>query len=58
MSHYRRLAIKGLFVKELEQALLAGEVDLCVHSAKDMPTVTPDGLMLAAFPVRADPRDA
>ncbi len=49
---------KGLFVKELEQALLAGEVDLCVHSAKDMPTVTPDGLVLAAFPVRADPRDA
>ncbi|WP_322822341.1 hydroxymethylbilane synthase [Chloroflexus sp.] len=48
---------KGLFVKELEHALLAGEVDLCVHSAKDMPTVTPDGLVLAAFPVRVDPRD-
>ena len=38
---------KGLFVKELEQALLAGEVDLCVHSAKDMPTETPTGLTLA-----------
>ncbi len=49
---------KGLFVKELEQALLAGEVDLCVHSAKDMPTETPSGLLLAAFPTREDPRDA
>ncbi len=49
---------KGLFVKELEQALLAGEVDFCVHSAKDMPTATPAGLTLAAFPTRADPRDA
>lgn len=49
---------KGLFVKELEQALLAGDVDLCVHSAKDMPTETPNGLLLAAFPVREDPRDA
>lgn len=48
---------KGLFVKELEYALLAGEVDLCVHSAKDMPTATPAGLVLAAFPVRVDPRD-
>lgn len=49
---------KGLFVKELEVALLAGEVDLCVHSAKDMPAELPAGLGLVCFPPRADPRDA
>ncbi len=48
---------KGLFVKELEQALLANEVDFCVHSSKDLPSLIPDGLTLAAFPERADPRD-
>ncbi len=48
---------KGLFVKELEQALLDHEVDLCVHSCKDLPSQLPDGLTLAAFPERADPRD-
>jgi len=48
---------KGLFVKELEQALLANEVDFCVHSCKDLPSLVPDGLTLAAFPQRADPRD-
>ncbi len=48
---------KGLFVKELEQALLDHEVDFCVHSCKDLPSVVPDGLTLAAFPQRADPRD-
>jgi hydroxymethylbilane synthase len=48
---------KGLFVKELEQALLDHEVDLCVHSCKDLPSAVPDGLTLAAFPPRADPRD-
>jgi len=48
---------KGLFVKELEQALLAGEVDFCVHSCKDLPSIVPEGLTLAAFPARVDPRD-
>lgn len=48
---------KGLFVKELEQALLAEEVDFCVHSCKDLPSLVPDGLTLAAFPARVDPRD-
>lgn len=49
---------KGLFTKELEVELLAGTVDLCVHSMKDVPTVLPDGLVLAGMPERVDPRDA
>jgi hydroxymethylbilane synthase len=49
---------KGLFTKEIEEALLAGAIDLAVHSAKDVPTFLPDGLTLAAYPERADPRDA
>lgn len=49
---------KGLFVKELEEALLDGRADLAVHSAKDLPARLPDGLGLVAFPERADPRDA
>ena len=48
---------KGLFTKELEVALLAGEADLAVHSLKDLPTDLPDGLILAATPKRADVRD-
>jgi hydroxymethylbilane synthase len=48
---------KGLFVKELEQALLDHEVDLCVHSCKDLPSQLPHGLTLAAFPERASPLD-
>jgi hydroxymethylbilane synthase len=49
---------KGAFLKEIEDAMLAGEVDLAVHSLKDVPTVLPEGLGLAALLERADPRDA
>jgi hydroxymethylbilane synthase len=49
---------KGLFTKEIEDALLAGQVDLAVHSLKDLPTQIPDGLEITAIPEREDPRDA
>jgi hydroxymethylbilane synthase len=49
---------KSRFVKEIEEALLAGEIDLAVHSAKDVPGVLPDGLAIVGVPERADPRDA
>jgi hydroxymethylbilane synthase len=56
----RRLEVvggKGAFLKEIEESLLAGEVDLAVHSLKDVPTALPEGLTLCAYLERADPRD-
>lgn len=55
-----RLAVaggKGLFVRDIEEALLRGELDAAVHSLKDLPAEPPAGLCLAAYPVREDPRD-
>ncbi|MDP2916911.1 MAG: hydroxymethylbilane synthase [Dehalococcoidia bacterium] len=54
LDHMERV---GVFVKELEEALLDGRIDLAVHSLKDVPTETPAGLRLAACPERADPGD-
>jgi hydroxymethylbilane synthase len=52
-----RKAGKGLFVKEIERALLARKVSLAIHSLKDLPSELPAGLVLGAIPERADPRD-
>ena len=56
-SALNKFAGKGIFTKEIEDALLAGKVDLAVHSLKDLPTTLPDGLALAQPPKREDPRD-
>lgn len=53
-----RLGGQGAFVKEVQAAVLDGRADLTVHSAKDLPSETPPGLVLACVPERADPRDA
>ncbi len=48
---------KGLFTRELDEALLSERIELAVHSLKDLPTVLPEGLCIAATPTRVDPRD-
>jgi hydroxymethylbilane synthase len=53
-----QVGTKGLFTKEIEEALLEERADLAVHSLKDLPTELPEGLVLAAIPEREDPRDA
>lgn len=57
-SSLAKIGGKGLFVKELEAALLSGEADLAVHSMKDVPVNLPEGFVIAAIGAREDPRDA
>src|SRR5512146_1209458 len=53
-----QVGTKGMFTKEIEEALAAGQVDLAVHSLKDLPTELPPGFEVAAITTRQDPRDA
>jgi hydroxymethylbilane synthase len=55
---FGEIGARGVFVKELEEALLAGRIDVAVHSAKDMTSTDTDGLAVGAYPQREDPRDA
>jgi hydroxymethylbilane synthase len=55
---FGEIGARGVFVKELEEALLAGRIDVAVHSAKDMTSTDTEGLAVGAYPAREDPRDA
>jgi hydroxymethylbilane synthase len=55
---FGEIGSRGVFVKELEEALLAGRIDVAVHSAKDMTSTDTEGLTVGAYPAREDPRDA
>jgi hydroxymethylbilane synthase len=55
---FGEIGARGVFVKELEEALLAGRIDVAVHSAKDMTSTDTEGLVVGAYPAREDPRDA
>ncbi|MDQ3067866.1 MAG: hydroxymethylbilane synthase [Actinomycetota bacterium] len=55
---FGEIGSRGVFVKELEEALLEGRIDIAVHSAKDMTSTDPEGLVVGAYPPREDPRDA
>ncbi len=55
---FGEIGSRGVFVKELEEALLEGRIDIAVHSAKDMTSTDTEGLAVGAYPVREDPRDA
>lgn len=57
-ASFTQMVGKGFFTKEIEEALLKGEIDFAVHSLKDLPTEMPAGLALAAIPQRENPRDA
>ena len=57
-TSFSQIGTKGVFIKELEDALLDGRIDLAVHSMKDVPTEIPDGLTIAAIGKREDVRDA
>src|SRR5205807_7192427 len=57
-SELHAIGGQGVFAREIQQALLDGRADIAVHSAKDLPSETAAGLVLAAAPERADPRDA